>query len=441
MQRYIFILSSVFLTLLILGFLFANNILLMISFIPLAMLAIGYFIETPKDITVKKNISKKRATVGEVLDVNLEIVIKSGIGPVQICDSIPQYFELVEGNNFSIVWKGKTIKKTNISYKIKCTTSGIYSLNKTRWKLGHPICDYWESGSSKNNISVEIAPRLLELKKVRGVSVTSKIPMPQGALASMGMTTNDFKEIRLYYPGDAFKLINWKATSRNLIRGDIWPVVNEFEKEGKKSVWIFLDTSKIMGYGTNIKNVMEYSIEAVNGLGDYYLKQNCSLAFTTYGGEREIYVAPGTAKQQYFKILKELMNIKDYFYKPEDLHKTVKPLDEVVYSLRGHFPGLRPMFIIVTRFCNNNYYEVQKAVDTMTRYTSRNGIPPNILVLNIIGYELMAENKSEKIASDILQSMNTIISKKLRKQCIWIDWNPVKESLTGALLKQVVGKA
>jgi len=49
-----------------------------------------------------------------------------------------------------------------------------------------------------------------------------------------------------------------------LVRGSIWPVVNEFEKEGKKSVWIFLDTSKIMSFGSNIKNVKEYSVEAVN---------------------------------------------------------------------------------------------------------------------------------------------------------------------------------
>ena len=439
MQRYIFMLSSVFLTLLISGFLFANNILVMISSIPLTFLAIGYFIEGPKNITIKKNISKKRAPVGEVLDVELEVSIQSGMGPVQISDFVPQHFELVEGSNFYIIWKGKNLKKLNIFYKIKCTTSGVYSLGETRWKSGHVICNYWNNGSCKNDVSIEITPRLLELKKVRGASIISKIPMPQGAVASMGMTTNDFKEIRSYYPGDAFKSINWKATSRNLVRGDIWPVVNEFEKEGKKSVWIFLDTSKIMGYGTNIKNVMEYSIEAVNGLGDYYLKQNCSLALVTYGGEWEVYVPPGTGKQQYFKILKELINIKNNYYKLDDLYKAVKSLDDVVYSYRGYFPGLRPMFIIITRFCNNNYYEVQKAIDTMSCYTTKNGLLSSILVLNIVGYELMAENQSEKVASDILQSMNVIISKDLRKQCIWIDWNPVKESLTGALLKQVVG--
>ena len=63
----------------------------------------------------------------------------------------------------------------------------------------------------------------------------------------MGMTTQEFKEIRQYYSGDPFKSINWKVTSRNLLRGNIWPVVNEFEKEGK-TVWIFLDTSRIMAF-------------------------------------------------------------------------------------------------------------------------------------------------------------------------------------------------
>jgi hypothetical protein len=133
------------------------------------------------------------------------------------------------------------------------------------------------------------------------------------------------------------------------------------------------------------------------------------------------------------------MNIKNNYFKLDDFYRAVKSLDDVVYSFKSYFPGLRPMFVIITRFCNNNYYEVQNAVDTMSRYTSKNGLLPNILVLNIVGYELMAENQTEKMASSILQSMNVIISKDLRKQCIWIDWNPVKESLTGALLKQVVG--
>ncbi|TYQ12832.1 UNVERIFIED_CONTAM: uncharacterized protein (DUF58 family) [Acetivibrio alkalicellulosi] len=438
MQKYISATGSLFLLILIIGFLFANNILVMISIIPLIALAFSYFLKVPGEVKIKKTIFKNRATVGELLEVNLKILIGSGYGPVEICDVIPENFELVEGNNYSVIWKGNKVEETEISYKIKCTTSGNYKFNITKWKCGHPVCNFWESGQVENNFFLEITPRLLELKKIRGISTVSKIPMPQGALASMGMTTQDFKEIRLYYPGDPFKLINWKVTSRNLLRGNVWPVVNQFEKEGKKTVWIFLDTSKVMGYGSNVKNVIEYSVESVNGLADYYLKQQCSLAFATYGGSRDVLVTPGSGKHQYYRVLKELIKIKDQRSNNDNSYNSNKTLYDEVYSLRGHFPGVRPLFVIITRFCNNNFYDIQKSVNAMSGYTTRNGLLPSIVVLNIVGYELMTENKSEKLASELLQAMNKIISNELRKKCIWIDWNPAKESLTAVLLKQVV---
>jgi len=71
------------------------------------------------------------------------------------------------------------------------------------------------------------------------MSTVCKVPMPEGALASMGMTTQEFKELRLYSPGDPFKAINWKVTFEKFGQGQYLACGNEFEKEGKKSVWIF----------------------------------------------------------------------------------------------------------------------------------------------------------------------------------------------------------
>jgi len=61
------------------------------------------------------------------------------------------------------------------------------------------------------------------------------------------------------------------------------------------------------------------------------------------------------------------------------------------------------------------------------------------MLINIMGYGLMAENENEMMAANLLEAMNKVLSEKIRKNCIWIDWDPNKESLTGALLKQVVG--
>ncbi|MFZ5989505.1 MAG: DUF58 domain-containing protein [Bacillota bacterium] len=437
MPRYISSIGTTFLLLLTAGFLFANNILILVSVIPLSLMAFGYFLKVPADVKVKKSVSKSRIAVGELLDITVLISVESGFGPLEVCDVVPAHFELVDGNNFCVLWKGLEAREVCLTYTVKCTASGTYPFKLTKWRSKHPICSFSVNDQYESELSVEVTPRLLELKRIRGMATACKVPMPQGALSSMGMTTQEFKEIRLYYPGDPFKSINWKVTSRNLLRGNIWPVVNQFEKEGKKSVWIFLDASKVMAYGSNIKNVREYSVEAVNSLCDYYIRQNCSISFLTYGG-RDIFVHSGSGRQHHYKILRELLNIKNYSLDSRKPQEKSKSLDEKVYSCRNYFVGLRPLFVIVTRFCTNNCDDLKKGIDTMSRYTMRNGLLPSIMVVNIVGYGLMAENQSEKLASNLLEAMNKVVSKEIRKNCIWVDWDPVKESLTGALLKQVV---
>lgn len=437
MPGFVFRTSTIFLIVLLTGFLFANNILVLTSFAILCYLAFGYFVKVPRDIEVQKVISKGKITSGEILEIKLKVFVKSGIGILEICDVIPMHFELIEGSNYFVMWKGLDRREASLSYTVKCTSSGTYPMNITKWKSTHSVCNFYESGWCENDISVEVLPRLLELRKVRGMSVANKIPMPQGALSSMGMTTNEFKEIRLYSPGDSFKSINWKVTARSLLKGHVWPVVNEFEKEGKKSAWIFLDTSRTMNFGSNVRNVKEYSIEVVNSLSDYYLKHNCSVSFLTYG-YKKVAIYGGSGRKQYYRILKELIGIKDGKTEIYNMKTGLTSLSETVYSNRQHFLGLRPLFVVITRFCTNNYDEIKKGIEQMTKYTVRKGVIPSVMVVNISGYSLMSENQPEKLASSLLDSMNRVISKEIRKKCIWIDWDPSRESFTEAILKQVV---
>lgn len=437
MPNYVSRLGTTFLTLLLAGFLLANNIIITVSIIPLVLMAIGYFIDLPGNISVKKTISKDRACVGEILNVSFEVLIESGFGPVTICDILDGSFELVEGSNFHVIWKGFSPKEVRVNYKIRCNSSGTYTLNTTKWRARHPICDYSDGGACHNDISLKIIPRLLELHKIRGLSAKCRVPLPQGALSSLGMTTHEFKEVRMYYPGDPFKAINWKVTSRNLFRGKIYPVVNEFEKEGKKTVYIFLDTSTTMNYGTKSRNVIEYSIEAVNGLADHYLGENCMVSLISFG-EKEIFVPAGAGKRQYHRILRELMKIRDNSEKKGSIKKKATGLDTVVFSNREHFLGVRPLFIVVTRFCGSNSEPLRKAVEDMSRYTVKNGKLPSIMLINILGYELKIKKDTERQAAVVIEAFVNLMSKEIKNRCIWIDWNPAKESLTSALLKQAV---
>ncbi|NLL04979.1 MAG: DUF58 domain-containing protein [Clostridiaceae bacterium] len=437
MPSYVSKLGTIFLFLILTGFLLANNIIIAVSIIPLCLMAVSYFVEVPKDIRISKSISKNRACVGELLSISLEVSIESGFGTVIICDALYGSFDLVEGSNYHVIWKGISPKNITINYKIRSNSSGTYSLNVTKWRTKHPVCDYSEGGISQNDISLQIVPRLLELHKIRGLSAKCRIPMPQGALSTLGMTTHEFKEVRMYYPGDPFKSINWKVTSRNLFRGKIHPVVNEFEREGKKSVYIFLDTSQTMNYGTKSKNVIEYSIEAVNGFADHYLSQNCIVSLISFGN-KQIVVPAGAGKRQYHRILRELMKVRDNTETKVSVKKKATSLNEIVYTNREHFIGVRPLFIVVTRFCGSNNETLRKAIEDMSKYTMRNGNLPSIMMINIIGYEMRIKKDTERQAANVIESFMNIMSKELRNRCIWIDWNPAKESLTSALLKQAV---
>ena len=437
MPGYIFKLGTIFLGLILAAFLLANNILIAVSIIPLCLMAAGYFVEIPKDIKIAKTISKNRARVGELLTINLDVFVESGIGPVIICDVLNGSFELVQGSNFHVIWKGFSPKTYKISYKVRCNASGTYSLAETKWRTKHPVCNYTENGVCHNDISVKIVPRLLELHKIRGLAAKSRVPMPQGALSTLGMTTHEFKEVRLYNPGDPFKSINWKVTSRNLFRGKVYPVVNEFEREGKKSVYIFLDTSPTMNFGTKSRNVIEYSIEAANAFADYYLTQNCIVSLISFGSKK-IIVPAGAGKMQYHRILRELMRIKDNTHDSKNVKKKASTLAEIIYANREHFVGVRPLFIVITRFCGSNSEALKKAVEDMSKYTVNNGNLPSIMMVNIIGYEMRINKDVEKQAANIIESFMNIMSRELRNRCIWIDWNPARESLTSALLKQVV---
>ena len=131
-------------------------------------------------------------------------------------------------------------------------------------------------GKSDQKLILVVRPRTLDIRRIRNLKSITNLPMPLGAMHRTGISTTDFQEIRKYTFGDTFKSINWKATAKMAHRPGWVPQVNEYEKEGKKTVWLFIDGSKAMGQlGTTISNPFEFALLAANDLTNYYLERNC----------------------------------------------------------------------------------------------------------------------------------------------------------------------
>ncbi len=101
----------------------------------------------------------------------------------------------------------------------------------------------------------------------------------------LGIVSHDFKDLATYQSGDPYKHINWKATARTIQSSTDLPIVNEYEREGNKVVWIFLDASPKMELGNNVTNVFEYGVQVALGLAEYYVQRRCMVGFSLYNND------------------------------------------------------------------------------------------------------------------------------------------------------------
>lgn len=412
------------------GMFLGNLILLCMGLVPIFFVFAGLALVQPKTIEVRRTAGKESAVVGQVVENSVDVEIRDGVGVVVLADEVPKEFELVSGSNFKVIWKGVGPKRERMAYSMRCTKRGVYDLAGVRWESRHPLnlrqTEFGEFGKRR----IVVRPRLLDVRKVRSAVAASRIPFPSTAVTRMGPVTMDFRELRPYSPGDPFKFINWKATARNSRRGRFLPVVNDYEREGMKVVWIFLDCSPAMEVGPSVANVFEHAVEAVNGISYYYLRRGCRVGLRTYnGGATTVY--PDAGNRQYRRILKELLRLE-----PEEGREDLR---ETVRACRGYAPGCRPLFIVVTRFTKENAARLLEGVKEMARIAGTAGPRLPVMVVNVSGYGLAARSKSERMAGEILFAECLLAARRFRARVAWVDWDPLQSSFTSSLLAQVVG--
>ena len=431
------------------GILLGNMIFVYMGLMPILFLLTGLVFsppDKPKDIEVE---TKQNHYIGDIIQIERKIEIEQGLGPVLYGEKLPKHFELVEGNNISLSWKGLAPYSKTLQYKIRCTKRGIYNLSNAQWETKHSLgLIPTEQGELLLNQTLIVQTIPLQVKKIRQQKVFSNIPMPSEAQIRLGIPTTDFKELREYNFGDSYKNINWKATSRRayLMKP---PMVNEFENEGMKIVWLFMNTSSNMALGTSISNPLEYAVQAIMGLTQFYLGRNCRLGLSLYDDEksykitgwsillqskpahREEFLIPDTGKRQLYQVTNKMLEA--------EIGKGLYDLERSVKNCRGHIIGWNPLFYLVTCINESNIDSLEQGIRELRRYskTSRHK-KASIIVIHVASYKIKASNKTENLAADILEIEKIHLFRRLRgKGVMVVQWDPTKHRFTDVLLTQV----
>ncbi|AFK22103.1 DUF58 domain-containing protein [Pyrococcus sp. ST04] len=300
-----------------------------IALIPLTVLIIAFLIPSPQVVDVRREIKKVRIRIGEEVEVRVKIKF-NGIGPVFVRDLVPAPFKVAGSTSkFSFIHPLK--REVEIFYRLKPLKRGKFTLKGVEvlsfhFLRVHPM--RWSLEGEE--VEVLVLPPLQVGRSARLRRILTK-GFPVTLYSLTGSITTDFKEIREYSPGDPFKFINWKATARS---GKL--LVNEFEREGKRSVMIFLD-ARIEEVGSYVENPLEYAITLAYALAEFHLSIGNNVGLYVVGQEK--IVTPSSSSSHRETILKALLGA---------VKTTDETFEEAFKKAKSVLTRFSPTVIIIT---------------------------------------------------------------------------------------------
>jgi hypothetical protein len=453
-----------FFSLILGGMITGNMLLIYLGLIPAIHVIISIYLRQPAEYWVDVDEGEINLMVGGEITLTRKLTVDGGLGPVIVGENLPKEFELLEGNNIRAFWKGMRPLAREYEYRIRCTRRGYYELENFHLESRHPqritstILD-----TLPLNQKLVVKPLRLGVKKIQHQKLYSYIPMPLEARIKMGVPTTDFKEIREYNFGDPYKHINWKATARLITTRRSPPAVNEYEKEGRRVVWLFLNCEGKMELGTSIDNVFEYGVKAVQGLSEFYINRQCMVGFAVYNNKSEAdvngmsfnrveemgdnkigisrnygksgrVILPDTGRIQGYRVQQSLINL--------ETAQRASNLKNTITQCRAYIKGTNPLFIIITHLTGSDRSHLQEGIKELQKYVKKTRrVEGNIIILNISGYQLSARGESQYMASKLLDFRDKRRFHSLGRTGVQvIHWNPSEHNLLQVFMSQAAGR-
>ncbi|MBN1188624.1 MAG: DUF58 domain-containing protein [Dehalococcoidales bacterium] len=400
------------------------------SLVPLAVLITGLFIQSPGRFVLNSVYCVTRVRAGDEIEVKYIFKAGSGLGVFTCFQELPPQFVVTKGNNFNIFWKGWRAAEYDFTYTIRCAKRGKYTFPALRWESNHPLrLTQTREGSLGSPLEITVNPRLLNIRRIRGLPGFASSPFPVIDMAKIGVATTDFREIRDYVYGDPVKNINWKATARSARQGNL-PLTNEYEVEGKKAVWIFLDASWFLEVGTSIENAFEYCLEAANGAAYYFLDRGYRVGMYIFNDSKKL-IYPDAGRKQYLKISRELLGLV--------AGKEYDRLPGAVEKCRDYILGYNPLCVVISGLDNRMGDSLIAGVRLLKKLRGRHKHKLPVIFINVAGYNLIPQRETFDRNAAVIMKLSTRprITGLRSLGASVLDWNPQVESFGNALLKQV----
>ena len=317
-----------------------NLILLAGATYALIVVMVGSTLVAPNRIAVSRNTPRLVCWAGDGLDVSRQVEAGGGLGPLYIYDRLPPEADVVSGNNLRVIWKRPGAKTYDLSYRVSWPKRGVYTLGETAWEAEAPLGLHQRlHGSAGPSLEISVVPRTQGIRRVNEIRGRAHSRNPWEDVTIVGPSGTDFTELRPYTPGDPMRWINWKASARSSDTANPL-MVNRYEPEGQKAVWIFLDGADYMEVGSTLSALIDHAVEAAASIAQYYLTRGYTLGAYIYNSQSDI-LTPEVGQKQFHRLTNMLTRLKPGQHK-QDLLRAVE-------SCKGFLFRLQPEVYAVTR--------------------------------------------------------------------------------------------
>ncbi|ASJ02199.1 hypothetical protein A3L09_02415 [Thermococcus profundus] len=385
-----------------------------LSLFPLFALAIGLAIRPPAGVAVEREVGKGPYRPGDEIPLRIRLRVEGGMGFILLRQPLPPEVELVEGSNVWAVFKGPRKLEKEFTIKIRVPRRGRYTLPQAEVYV-EPLLKFGPGGviPAGDVLTVTVLPLVKPPRRVRTVNTRSQIPIPLTSYSLTGPISTDFKEIREYRPGDPVKFINWKASAR---RGDV--LVNEYEREGKKTVMFYVDARAAMGVGSFMENPLEYAVSLVASLAYYFLRRGYNVGLYVVGRGELLMPSPGN--RQLYAMVKKLMEVELSQGTGEGFVGAFKKSERVLIQYS-------PLLVVVSNLLDSE--ELRTALKSVMKYYK--GRPP-AMVFDLFPYSMFEGKEVE-----LIRLKKLAVENDLRGLAHVFQWDVRKTDVSSVLSKTV----
>lgn len=255
-----------------------------LALLPLLLAVVGALGPHARVVSATVAQAPERAVVGQDAEVTVQLRL-SGYGPLHLRLALPDAYRLVQGRNVLHTWV-RGARSETLRFTAACDRRGVHRLGPldveapAAWLLGAPT-----RATLAATFEVRVEPPVSRLRRWPEARTRARRPMADLDVTSTGLLTTQFQDIRHYVRGDPHRSINWKASARRgALSEDLRLWVNDYEREGRRQVWVFLDARPDV-IGTNLDNALERRIEAAFAIASVHLKRGFAVGFTLYNQE------------------------------------------------------------------------------------------------------------------------------------------------------------